>query len=413
MKFCMITTFFPPYNFGGDGIFIYRLVNELAKRGHQVDVVHCEDAYLLLQPKGPQGDFPCHENVRIHKLRSRFGFLSPLLTQQTGSPGFKSRALSDILDNSHYDVIHFHNMSLIGITALRYGSAVKLYTTHEHWLVCPMHVLWKNNKELCAEKSCFSCTLAWKRPPQLWRYTGLLQRMLREVDHFISPSRFTKQKHMAQGLDIPITHIPYFLPRRPSADCSPCEAGSASTGSHEFLFVGRLEKIKGVQDLIPLFRRRPTYRLSIAGDGTYAAELKEMAKGIQNIRFLGRCSHAQLSALYRKANAVIVPSICYEVFGIIIIEAFSYKTPVIVNNLGALPEVVHDSGGGIVYTGEGELERAVDTLAHNHELRDRLGQQGFEAYLKYWTEEYHCELYFELIDQIRKAKGLNLPGVVR
>lgn len=413
MKFCMITTFFPPYNFGGDGIFIYRLVNELAKRGHRVDVVHCEDAYLLLQPKGPQGDFPCHENVRVHKLKSGLGFLSPLYTQQTGSPGMKSRELTKILETNGYDVIHFHNMSLIGITALRYGKAIKLYTTHEHWLVCPMHVLWKNNRELCVDKSCFSCTLAWRRPPQFWRYTGLLERMLKHVDHFISPSRFTKQKHLAQGLDIPITHIPYFLPRRAAAEPAPGEQGSARPRSHEFLFVGRLEKIKGVQDLIPLFRRRPTYQLSIAGDGTYASELKAMANGVQNITFLGRCSHEQLAALYRKANAVIVPSICYEVFGIIIIEAFSHKTPVIVNNLGALPEVVHDSGGGLVYTGEEELERAVDTLAHDQELRNRLGQHGFEAYLKYWTEDYHCELYFGLIDEIRKAKGLDGPGVVQ
>ncbi len=409
----MITTFFPPYNFGGDGIFIYRLVNELAKRGHQIDVVHCADAYLLLQPKGPQGDFPCHENVRIHRLKSRFGVLSPLVTQQTGSPGLKSPALMEILEKNAYDVIHFHNMSLIGITALRYGNAVKLYTTHEHWLVCPMHVLWKNNEELCAEKSCFSCTLAWKRPPQLWRYTGLLQRMLKQVDHFISPSRFTKHKHLEQGLDIPITHIPYFLPRRPADGSHLGENRPAAAHSHEFLFVGRLEKIKGLQDLIPLFRRRPTYHLSIAGDGTYASELKEMAGGARNIKFLGRCSHEQLSALYQTATAVIVPSICYEVFGIIIIEAFSYKTPVIVNNLGALPEVVQDSGGGLVYTGGKELEQAVDALAHDHELRDRLGQQGFDAYLKYWTEEYHCELYFRLIDEIRKAKGLDRPEVVR
>lgn len=405
MKFCMITTFFPPYNFGGDGIFIYRLVNELGKRGHQVDVVHCEDAYLLLQPRGPQGDFPCHENVRIHKLKSAFGFLSPLVTQQTGSPGLKGSQLKEILETNTYDVIHFHNMSLIGITALRYGNAVKLYTTHEHWLVCPMHVLWKNNTELCVEKSCFSCTLAWKRPPQLWRYTGLLERMLKHVDHFISPSRFTKQKHVEQGLEIPITHIPYFLPRRPADESDRQVEGSLSPGSHEFLFVGRLEKIKGVQHLIPLFRRRPTYRLSIAGDGTYASDLKAMASGVPNIMFLGRCSHEQLSALYRKATAVIVPSICYEVFGIIIIEAFSYKTPVIVHDLGALPEVVHDSGGGLVYTGEEELERAVDILAHDHELRNRLGQRGFEAYLKYWTEDYHCKSYFGLIHDIQKSKG--------
>ena len=52
LNFCMITTFYPPYNFGGDGIFIYRLSNALANRGHKVDIIHCKDAYLMLQPMG-------------------------------------------------------------------------------------------------------------------------------------------------------------------------------------------------------------------------------------------------------------------------------------------------------------------------------------------------------------------------
>jgi hypothetical protein len=44
----MITTFYPPYNFGGDGIFVRQLSNELALRGHRVDVIHCIDAYRAL-----------------------------------------------------------------------------------------------------------------------------------------------------------------------------------------------------------------------------------------------------------------------------------------------------------------------------------------------------------------------------
>ncbi len=47
-----------------------------------------------------------------------------------------------------------------------------------------------------------------------------------------------------------------------------------------------------------------------------------------------------------------------------IIEAFSMKTPVIVNNLGALPEVVEDSGGGFIYNNEGELIDALETLSN-------------------------------------------------
>jgi hypothetical protein len=53
----MITTFYPPYNFGGDGIFAYRLSNELAVQGHQVDVIHCKDAYTLLARKRPTDRF--------------------------------------------------------------------------------------------------------------------------------------------------------------------------------------------------------------------------------------------------------------------------------------------------------------------------------------------------------------------
>jgi hypothetical protein len=44
LRFCMITTFYPPYNFGGDGIFVHCLSNELARPGHYVDGIHCIDA---------------------------------------------------------------------------------------------------------------------------------------------------------------------------------------------------------------------------------------------------------------------------------------------------------------------------------------------------------------------------------
>ena len=405
MKFCMVTTFFPPYHFGGDATYLYRLCNELGKNGHSVDVIHCEDAFLLLQPSGPKGEFPYHPNVNVYRLKSPWGLLSPLVTQQTGFTGLKKKTLSSMLDGNKYDVIHFHNMSLIGVTALAMGRAVKLYTTHEHWLICPMHVLWKYNRELCVSKNCISCAIAWKRPPQLWRYSGLLEKNLRHVDQFISPSRFTMQKHLDAGLHIPITHIPYFLPKKESAvSSSPQEETEQNREKPFFLFVGRLEKIKGVQHLIPVFQKKTEYELLIAGEGEYGSTLRNLAGRSTNISFLGRCSFDQLSSYYRKAVAVIVPSICYEVFGIIIIEAFSYRTPVIVNNLGALPEVIHDSGGGLVYNTPKEIPSALDRLASDRTFRDGLGEKGYQAYLKYWTEEFHLEKYFSVIQTIQQKK---------
>lgn len=389
----MVSTFFPPYSFGGDAMHIYRLSNELGKRGHSVDVFHCEDAFVLMNGKEPSGDFPLNENVNVRGLRSGKGFFSPLATQQTGSVLFKPE-LVDALKNNDYHVIHYNNMSLIGLSALALGNAVKLYTTHEHWLICPMHVLWKYDREVCLTKDCLKCQIRGKRPPQLWRYSGKLKAMVKHVDKFLSPSRFTLTKHLDAGLDIPIEHLPYFLPTPKSEPVK-----STRRERPYFLFVGRLEKIKGVQNLIPIFKNRPNFDLLIAGDGDYRTELEIQANGVSNVHFLGRLAQSDLQDLYASAVAVVVPSICYETFGIIVIEAFSRKTPVIVNDLGALPETVKESGGGFIYGSDRELIAAMDKLGSYPELRTELGNKGFDAFLRNWNETAHLEKYLGIVER--------------
>ncbi len=406
LNFCMITTFYPPYNFGGDGIFVYRLSNELAKRGHKVDIIHCKDAYLSLNPKGPMGNFPNHPNITVHGLKSKLGFISPLLTQQTGYPLLKKKKIEDILKSKRFDVIHYHNISLVGgPKLLKHRKEITLYTMHEHWLVCPMHVLWKYNNKLCKQRNCFGCSLFWKKPPQLWRFISILQKCTKNVDYFISPSQFTLEKHHEMGLQIPIIHIPHFLPvPEETLVEDEIEEIEAQTKPY-FLFVGRLEKIKGLQNLLPAFKDYYQAELLVAGDGEYGDVLRKMAKGNNNVKFLGSVSYQELRKLYRKAMAVIIPSICYEVFGMIIIESFSKKTPVIVNNLGALPDIVKESGGGFVYKNKDELTKAMDILSTQPEIRKELGEKGYKAYRKNWTAESHLKKYFDLISWIAAQKN--------
>ena len=129
---------------------------------------------------------------------------------------------------------------------------LRLYTLHEHWLVCPMHVLWKFNRRACEKPSCLRCTLMGKRPPQLWRYNGMLKRTSEYVDQFVSPSRFTAHMHAERGFPQPVAHLPYFLER---ADQDWQNPGPRPQEKPYFLFVGRLEIIKGLQTLIPLMSR--------------------------------------------------------------------------------------------------------------------------------------------------------------
>ncbi len=406
LRFCMITTFYPPYNFGGDGIFVWRLANELAQRGHRVEIIHCIDAYHLFSPKEPAGTYPNHPNVTVHGLKSRFGFFSPLATQQTGFPLFKSTRIQEILKND-FDVIHYHNISLVGgPKILEYGQGIKLYTMHEYWLVCPMHVLLRFRRTVCTRRSCFFCHLVYRRPPQWWRYGGLLKSAVRHVDVFLAPSRFARDKHVEMGLDVPIVHLPTFIsspqnevPRLEDKD------GGERSGEPYFLFAGRLEKLKGLHTLTDLFLNYRKAPLLVAGSGSDEPRLRKMAGGSPNIRFLGHRSGHDLLHLYRKAVALIVPSINFEISSLVVIEAFGQKTPVIARNLGAIAELIEESGGGFVYNTEDELAERMDELLANPTHRQGLGIRGYQAYQQNWTAEVHLKRYLKLIDEIAAARA--------
>ena len=398
LRFCLINTFYPPYNFGGDGIFVHRLANELARRGHKVDVIHCIDSYRLAATHDPVATYNDHPNVAVHGITSPFGSLSPLATQQTGYPLFKTGRLREIF-KKRFDVIHYFNISLFGPKILQYGEGIKLYSMLEYWLVCPTHTLFKFNRTPCVKPDCFVCSLTYTRPPQWWRYSNLLKNSLRHIDTFIAPSHFTEKIHRRLGLTSPIVHLPYFVPAIPVAK-------PAVTTMHKpyFLFVGRLEKLKGLQTIIPVFRDYQKAELLIAGTGVYEAELKKLAAGCEHIKFLGFVSGTQLEDLYRGAVAVIVPSICFDVFPLVPMEAVSLQTPVIVRNLGGMPEVVEESGAGFIYETTGELVSAMDRLLADSTYRNQLGQQGYQAFKKNWTAEVHMQHYFDLIRELAVAR---------
>lgn len=404
LNFCMITTFYPPYHFGGEAMFLYRLSNALAQRGHRVTVVHCVDSYRLLTSAGPRGDFPHHPNVTVKPLRHPLGWLSPLVTYLFGRPGLKSRALDRIFAAEHFDVVHFHLVTLFGPAVLRYGEdALRLYTTHDHWLVCPMYDLWKQNRELCEKPQCVRCQASYRRPPQLWRYTDLLAQELPRVDLFISPSRSTIAQHRRRGFAYPMRHLPYFLPLAESTEH--VEPAVSPSGRPYFLFVGRLVKIKGVQDLIPAFRRYPEADLLIAGDGIYERELRRLADGMPHVHFLGRIKPDELRRLYRGAIALLVPALVYETFGFITLEALGQRTPVIARDLGAVSELVQETGGGITYRTEDELLAAMKRLQADRALRDELARTGYETYVSRYSEETHVKAYLDAIEEAAAVKA--------
>ena len=401
LRFCMVTTFYPPFSFGGDAMCVYRLAHALGDQGHTVDVFHSEDAYRLQHPGDPETQFDEHENVTRYPLRSASPLLGTLKTYETGTPSVYRRQMERLLSGDNYDVIHYHNVSLMGAPGLlREGNAAKLYTAHEYWLICPTHVLFTFNREACNERKCLRCTLHAKRPPQMWRYSSLLDSSIPHVDRFIMPSRFALERHRAAGIAAPMEVLPNFIPsERQTGDDEP------ANDRPFFLFVGRLEKLKGVQDIIRVFRDYEHADLLVVGDGGYRETLETEAQSMANVTFIGHVHPSKLASYYRQAIAVLVPSLCYEVFPLIPAESFMHGTPVIARRIGALTEVIEESGGGLTFTNDEDCRNALQTLQNDQPLRNSMGVAGRKTAETHWTTAPHLQRYLAIVGDVIQEKA--------
>jgi len=401
LRILMFTTFYPPYSFGGDAVGVQRMARALAARGHQVTVVHDEDAYLSLGGTMP-GSQPAADGVRAIGLRSRHGMLATLVTQQTGHPLVHRRRIRAVLAEVPWDIIWYNNTSLVGGPGLLgMGEGLKIYEAHEHWLVCPTHVLWRYNSELCDKRDCTRCVLNYRRPPQLWRYTGMLDKALDQVDLLIAKSEFSRKKHREFGLRQDMEVLPYFLPDIQLAETP----GFVVHKRPYFLFVGRLEKIKGLQDVFPAFDRYPDADLLILGDGDYGAELRRLAAGNERIVFLGRKSPDDLNEYYRGALGLIVPSVCYETFGIILIESFRLGTPVIARRLGPFPEIMDKAQGGALFATQADLIAAMAALQRDPAHRAALSANARRSFEEVWREDRVLAAYGSTLARAAHRRG--------
>jgi glycosyltransferase involved in cell wall biosynthesis len=406
VKVCMVTTFFGAHSFGGDAAYVDRLSRALVRRGHEVHVFHCVDAFNAVRGDHPLRQYTPPPGLHVHPLESGLGVISPLATQVTGQPLFKSEALREALDAIDTDVVHFHNISLIGGPGvLKLGrAAVRLMTAHEHWLICPMHLLWKYDRKPCDRPDCIRCTLAGHRPPQAWRYTGAIDRGLRELDALIFPSRHALEEHRSRGIGAPLVHLPYFLPDDWTEGLE--DADPEPRPQPYLAAAGRLVRMKGFHRLIPLMKLLPEVDLRIAGTGPFERELKRMARGMPNVIFEGLLGGHDLARLFHGARGVVVPSLFPETFGYVVLEAFAVRTPVIVHQGGgALYETGVLSGGGLGYETDAELLLAMRRIVHDDELREDLAYRGYAARTGEWSETAHIDRYFKLIHSIHSGRS--------
>ncbi len=397
LRFVFTTTFYPPYHIGGDATHVEYLAEELIKKGHEVNVIHSLDAYkikrnkkLIIKQTEKQ------KNLFINTIKSPLRTLDPLITYAFGNSLWIGRKFSEAVKAIHPDIVHHHNISLLGYDLLRKrADYLSLYTAHDYWLVCPTSNLFKNQEETCAVKNCSSCSLKSRRIPQIWRSRRSFKMATKNIDLLISPSEYVRRR-LVQEINVPAVTLPNFVPYPPE--------NIASSGyENYFLFLGVIEKHKGILNLLKLFneqRYNLKTKLIIAGGGSLSPYVREYIQknSLNNlISFLGFVDDPTKYSLYSDASAVIIPSIWPENAPLVALEALSVGTPVISSNQGGLPEIIEKVDKKLIFDDTSGLKDLLLAFSRSEFSTKKVKK----VYEENFSPKAYVDKYLELI------RGLN------
>lgn len=371
--FLMTSSYYPPYHIGGDATHVKYLSEELVKLGHEVHVMFSLDAYRYKKPdfKGSLQEIEECNGVFLHPLQSNLGQADLYFTYLLGRSGYVNNNFKKLLDDIKPDIVHHHNIFFLGYDIMKkQGSYTNLYTAHDYWLICQRFDLMKYGQEECRKKNCLSCTFMSKRLPQIWRRSEGFREAIGNIDAIIAPSNFMKKK-LSEWLPVKanIVHIPNFVPLPPKDI-------KDSGYSNYFLYVGVLEKQKGICNLLKAFKKHSKEidaKLLIVGKGNLKEKIMDyIAKNkLQNkVMVPGWVSDEMLWSLYRDAMALVIPSIWPENNPIVALEAMSVGTPVIGTDAGGIGEIIGKLDKNFIFKGDG-LEEIGIILEKTHNCSRR------------------------------------------
>ena len=269
-----------------------------------------------------------------------------------------ARRVADAIRADRPDVVHVHNTFAAASPSV-YRAAARLgvpvvQTLHNYRLVCPAATLFRDGHP------CTDCVQAWLPAPAVIHACvrgsrsqslvaaatiGIHRRIgtfADRIDRYVALTTFQRRFLVEAGLpDTRVHVIPNFLEPDPGA-------GQGSRSG--VLFVGRLSIEKGIDCLLAA-ASRPAISglLDVAGDGPLASQVAERGTaGL--VRYLGPLAGDEVARRMRSALALLVPSIWYEGFPMVVLEAYAAGTPVIAARIGSLEELIEDGETGLLVT---------------------------------------------------------------
>lgn len=267
------------------------------------------------------------------------------------------RDIKRIIKEKNIDIVHVHNTFPL-ISPSVYGASKKagakvVQTVHNFRLLCPAATFVRDNKicEDCVNKGLINsikhnCYRNSKLQTIISALMLKFNRVIgsyKKVDGYIALTEFNKNKLSSLIPKEKIFVKPNFC-RKPNIQIVPIEE------REYFIFLGRLDKLKGVNLLVEAWKDIKDEKLIIVGTGPEEKYLESYIKEnkMENVKLLGYKEKDEAMELLSKAKALIFPSQCYEAFGLVLIEALKLGVPIIANNIGSISEIINNEKLGII-----------------------------------------------------------------
>lgn len=322
-----------------------------------------------------------------------------------------ARAARALVESARPSLAHLHiyygQLTTSIFAPLREAGIPIVQSLHEFKLVCAVSSLLSNGTpcEACAgrhfwkaaAKRCNRRSLPRSLVSATEAYYSRARGAAEHVDHFLAVSDFVRDKVIQHGLPAhKVTTVHNFVD---------VEGLEPATGEGEHvLYLGRIERTKGVFTLARAAERLSGLPVLFAGDGEDRAELERTVseRGLEHVRVLGFRAGEELRDLVRRALCVVVPSECHETFGLSALEAMALARPVVASRIGGLPELVSDGEDGFLVT-PGDADELAEKLvwlgAHRREAVALGARARADAARRFGAERH----YERVLDAYRRV----------
>ena len=288
----------------------------------------------------------------------RTGGFDQFFLSQTDLYGF-SRSFAQLLDEEQPEIVHIHHLLNLGVEILslirRHAPSAKIVMTlHDYYPICANEgQLLTTSGVLCSRAQpdhCLKCfsdrTLTEFKLRELH-----IRRAFDQVDHFIAPSKFLKQKFVEWGLaDGIISVIPNGLP------CAEAASVRSSQRRDRFAFFGHINGFKGATTVVEassiLSDQNCSHQLSVFGGSEFQSEqvkvkFAEACESAPDSTYHGPYRRSEFKRLIEWADWVVFPSLWWENAPLVISEALQHQRPVICSNVGGSVELIQDGVNGL------------------------------------------------------------------